>query len=83
VSAAVSGDFNPLLAQNLELADDIAENLAVGMHLSVICAEDIPRITREDLQALNQSFFGRALVDALGSLGAGARSGDVYARLQN
>ena len=63
VSAAVSGDFNPLLAQNLELADDIAENLAVGMHLSVICAEDIPRITREDLQALNQSFFGRALVD--------------------
>ena len=63
VSAAVSGDFNPLLAQNLELADDIAENLAVGMHLSVICAEDIPRITRADLDALNQSFFGRALVD--------------------
>lgn len=63
VSAAVSGDFNPLLAQNLELADDIAENLAIGMHLSVICAEDIPRITRADLDALNQSFFGRALVD--------------------
>ena len=63
VSAAVSGDFNPLLAQNLELADDIAENLSIGMHLSVICAEDIPRITRADLEALNQSFFGRALVD--------------------
>jgi len=63
VSAAISGDFNPLLAQNLELADDIAENLSVGMHLSVICAEDIPRITRADLEALNQSFFGRALVD--------------------
>ena len=63
VSAAVSGDFNPLLAQNLELADDIAENLSIGMHLSVICAEDIPRITRPDLEALNQSFFGRSLVD--------------------
>ena len=63
VSAATSGDFNPLLAQNLELADDIAENLSVGMHLSVICAEDIPRITREDLDLLGQSFFGRALVD--------------------
>ena len=63
VSAAVSGDFNPLLAQNLELADDIAENLSVGMHLSVICAEDIPRITRSDLDDLNKSFFGRALVD--------------------
>jgi pimeloyl-ACP methyl ester carboxylesterase len=63
VSAATSGDFNPLLAQNLELADDIAENLSIGMHLSVICAEDIPRITRADLEGLNQSFFGRALVD--------------------
>jgi pimeloyl-ACP methyl ester carboxylesterase len=63
VSAATSGDFNPLLAQNLELADDIAENLSIGMHLSVICAEDIPRITRDDLELLGQSFFGRALVD--------------------
>jgi pimeloyl-ACP methyl ester carboxylesterase len=26
ISAATAGDFNPLLAQNLELADDIAEN---------------------------------------------------------
>jgi pimeloyl-ACP methyl ester carboxylesterase len=57
------GDFNPLLAQNLELADDIAENLAIGMHLSVICAEDVPRITRADLDAAGSSFFGRALVD--------------------
>jgi pimeloyl-ACP methyl ester carboxylesterase len=63
VSAAASGDFNPMLAQNLELADDIAENLSIGMHLSVVCAEDIPRITPEDLERLGQSFFGRALVD--------------------
>ncbi|HET6264638.1 MAG TPA: alpha/beta hydrolase [Usitatibacter sp.] len=63
ISAATAGDFNPLLAQNLELADDIAENLSVGMHLSVICAEDVPRITPADIQALGRSFFGRALVD--------------------
>ena len=63
VMAAAEGDFNPLLAQNLEFADDIAENLALGMHLSVICAEDVPRITREDLDAASRSFFGRALVD--------------------
>lgn len=63
ISAAASGDFNPLLAQNLELADDIAENLSIGMHLSVLCAEDVPRIAREDLDAVGQSFFGRALVD--------------------
>ena len=63
VTAAADGDFNPLLAQNLEFADDIAENLALGMHLSVICAEDVPRITRADLETATGSFFGRALID--------------------
>jgi pimeloyl-ACP methyl ester carboxylesterase len=63
ISAAANGDFNPLLAQNLEFADDVSENLALGMHLSVICAEDIPRITPEDLAAVSGAFFGRALVD--------------------
>jgi pimeloyl-ACP methyl ester carboxylesterase len=62
VSAAAAGDFNPLLAQNLEFASDVSENLSVGMHLSVICAEDIPRITPADLASLSGSFFGGALV---------------------
>jgi pimeloyl-ACP methyl ester carboxylesterase len=63
ISAAATGDFNPLLAQNLEFADDVSENLSVGMHLSVVCAEDIPRITPADMQALSSSFFGGALVN--------------------
>ena len=63
VASAASGDFNPLLAQNLEFTDDISENLSIGMHLAIICAEDIPRISPADLQAVSHSFFGRALVD--------------------
>jgi pimeloyl-ACP methyl ester carboxylesterase len=63
VASAALGDFNPLLAQNLEFTDDVSENLSIGMHLSVVCAEDIPRITPEDLHAVSRSFFGRALVD--------------------
>ena len=63
ISSAARGDFNPLLAQNLEFADDVSENLSIGMHLSVICAEDVPRITPDDLAKLSGSFFGRALVD--------------------
>jgi pimeloyl-ACP methyl ester carboxylesterase len=63
VSAAAAGDFNPLLAQNLEFTSDVSENLSVGMHLSVICAEDVPRITPADLGALSESFFGSSLVD--------------------
>ena len=63
VAAAARGDFNPLLAQNLEFSDDVSENLSLGMHLSVICTEDIPRMTPEDLAFAGHAFFGRALVD--------------------
>ena len=55
VIAAAQGDFNPLLAQNLEFADDVSENLSIGMHLSVICAEDMPRITPEDLASAGRA----------------------------
>ena len=63
VSSAASGDFNPLLAQNLEFTADISENLAVGMHLSVVCSEDVPRITQDEMDRLDVSFFGRTLVE--------------------
>ncbi|QJR14988.1 alpha/beta fold hydrolase [Usitatibacter palustris] len=63
IVAAKAGDFSPLLAQNLEIADDIVENFAIGMHLSVLCAEDVPRITPEDIADLQKTFFGRAMVE--------------------
>ena len=63
IASAAEGDYNPLLAQNLEFTTDVSENLAVGMHLAVICAEDVPRITSADLEDARQSFFGEALVN--------------------
>ncbi len=63
IARAGRGDFNPLLAQNLEFTQDMADNLAVGLHLAVICSEDVPLITPEDLAAASRGFFGRALVD--------------------
>ena len=63
IARAAGGDFNPLLAQNLEFTGSLEKNLAVGMHLSVICSEDVPRITPADLAAATRAFFGRALVD--------------------
>lgn len=63
IASAANGDFNPLLAQNLEFADDVSENLSLGMHLAVICSEDIPLVTPADLAAADRSFFGRALVN--------------------
>ena len=63
IARARAGDYGPLLAPNLEMASDLGGNLAVGMHLSVICAEDIPRASAEDLARASRGFFGRALVD--------------------
>ncbi len=63
ITRAAAGDFNPLLAQNLEFTQDMADNLAVGMHLSVVCSEDVPRITPEELAQAARGFFGRVLVD--------------------
>lgn len=63
IARAAGGDFNPLLAQNLEFTADVAENLSVGMHLSVVCSEDVPRITPADLAGTTKAFFGRTLVD--------------------
>ncbi len=63
ITRAADGDFNPLLAQNLEFTQDVADNLSVGMHLSVVCSEDVPRITPADLASAARGFFGRVLVD--------------------
>ncbi|HEX3099197.1 MAG TPA: alpha/beta hydrolase [Usitatibacter sp.] len=63
IASAARGDFNPLLAQNLEFADDVSENLSLGMHLAVVCSEDIPLVTPADLADADRSFFGRALVN--------------------
>jgi pimeloyl-ACP methyl ester carboxylesterase len=63
IAAAEGGDFNPLLAQNLQLVDSVSENLSVGLHLAVLCSEDVPRITPEDLARASSAFFGTALVD--------------------
>jgi pimeloyl-ACP methyl ester carboxylesterase len=63
IDRAAGGDYNALLAQNLEFSQELAENLAVGMHLSVVCSEDVPRIRPEDLEKATRAFFGRALVD--------------------
>jgi pimeloyl-ACP methyl ester carboxylesterase len=63
ISSAREGNFNPLFAQNFEMAEDIGDDLAVGLHLSVVCSEDVPRITPEALAGAGKGFFGRALVD--------------------
>ena len=62
--AAVAGDFAPLLVQGAMFSDFAQEKLAFGMRLSVVCAEDVPRFTADEMAgAAKRPPFGRSFVD--------------------
>lgn len=66
VARAEGGDFQGLLA--LALVNETAgENMSLGMQLSVICAEDYPRITPEDVarESADTLFAGHLLTARL------------------
>ena len=67
INEAVEGNYVPLAAQFLMVADSMSEALALGMHNAVVCTEDEPffageAISREDLQT---TYIGPVMVDAL------------------
>jgi pimeloyl-ACP methyl ester carboxylesterase len=62
LARAEQGDFQPLFA--LALANEEAqENMSLGMQLSVICSEDAPRVSADDIasQAKDSVFAGYLL----------------------
>ena len=62
IRRAEAGDFQGLLALGL-VNERSAENMSAGMQLSVVCAEDYPRIARETAAAQSaQSLFGDHLL---------------------
>lgn len=66
LTQAAAGDYQPLLAIAFSQGSTgDKRDLATGMHLSVICAEDIPRITATDRAAADAAgFLGSAMFDA-------------------
>jgi len=66
---ATRGDVGPLLALNLGLAGRRETQLALGMHLSVVCAEDAPRLAARgapagpDLGSAMADFYARACAE--------------------
>ena len=66
MTEAREGDWGPFTAIAQAMSDSTGEGLAVGMMLSVVCAEDIPRITPEARErAAEGTFLGDALVSAM------------------
>ncbi|HEX4883000.1 MAG TPA: alpha/beta fold hydrolase, partial [Casimicrobiaceae bacterium] len=52
LGSAASGDFGPLMAAAMLISGDIAKQTSGALHYSVTCAEDVPRITPQDLKRL-------------------------------
>jgi pimeloyl-ACP methyl ester carboxylesterase len=65
IHAAFQGDFSPMAALSLETTAWSTETMSLGMTLSVLCAEDVQRITDEQAeQAVRGTFLGRSEIDS-------------------
>ena len=67
VNEATEGNFTPLASQFVLAAESLADQLALGMHNSVVCTEDVPFFDGEDVsrEQLQATYIGPIMVDAL------------------
>ena len=65
IARAEGGDFGPLVAMAAAFDDATRDSLALGMMLSVVCAEDLPRISEEEgALAARGTFLGAQVIRA-------------------
>jgi len=67
IDEAAKGDFQPLAAQYLMIADSMADALAIGMHNAVVCTEDSPYFEGEavSVDELEATYIGPLQLDSL------------------
>lgn len=67
VTEAERGDFRPIGTLFLLTSGSIQDALAVGMHNSVVCSEDIPRFDSSsvDRATVEATYLGAGIIDAL------------------
>ena len=82
-AAAAHEDYAPLAAQYLMVERAYAQTIAVGMHNSVVCAEDVPRFADHpiDRARLGTTYLGARQLDGLVSVCRAWPRGEVDADL--
>jgi pimeloyl-ACP methyl ester carboxylesterase len=64
--AATNGNYAPLAAQAEMIGDDLERMIAMGMHHSVVCAEDAPRFANAvDRAQLERTYLGPLMLDGM------------------
>ena len=57
VADAATGDYDVLAALNLSVSGDVFDQLSLGMHLSVVCSEDMSGVSQAMIDATLQTRF--------------------------
>lgn len=67
VSQAEQGDYRTLFSLFMLTAESLAESIAVGMHNTVVCSEDLPRFDPAalDRDSLRATYLGVGMIDAM------------------
>lgn len=70
IHEAANGNYAPLAAQFQMTMTSLADALALGMHNSVVCTEDLPFINRDavDFEALEKTYIGTMQLEALDTI---------------
>lgn len=67
IQQASEGDLRPMAAQAIKITRQFAQSLSDGMHNSVICAEDFPRLKldKPSRKRIATTFLGSNSIDAM------------------
>lgn len=67
IDEAVNGNFAPLAAQAMMIAEDLGSAINIGMHNAVVCTEDAPYYDENsfDRDALAETYLGPAQLEAM------------------
>ncbi|MFC3146526.1 alpha/beta hydrolase [Piscinibacterium candidicorallinum] len=63
VARAAAGDGDPMLALSNALAGGMEDEMSMGMHLAVVCAEDLPQLNDANIAQAAKTRFGTAFVE--------------------
>jgi len=65
LSEAKQGNYTLAATQIMSIEESFGENISVGMHNSVVCAEDAPFVNNEDIKLAEDTLVGRVMSDAI------------------
>ena len=67
INEAIQENYAPLASQFLMIAESMSDTLSIGMHNAVVCTEDAPFFTGENVErdALDATYIGPVQLDAL------------------